>query len=415
MDVATDCVGYVFAERANGELLALAYRAYVRRFGVPIRTWHDCGKDYLGKHFDAVCAAIGTEQHPCLPSQYGGDSHARSKPIERFFRTFEQGFGMRQPGWLSKDPVERKHREEFFLLPLRKQHAAAIDALGSSSLQPTACGLIVPGSPFLTVEQFTARATAWIEQEYHRLPISRTDMAPLDAFESATTELQRVSDRALDVLMLQTEPDGRVIRGNGVCISGHDYWSRELWSREGERCDVRYDPQDRSKVIVLLDGRAIIAYANVPAGTTTADIKREATLKRDQRRLVEDAIAVRRLAAAGITPLEQVLAERGAPVEVAEPVRAAVNAVPIITSAHRIAEQMARTQPARNWPKTPAGAHSLGNRAAGPARSEVQGPRSQVPGQPPSSPRPPIRTWAFEPTQEMNTDDATEKPREGDI
>jgi hypothetical protein len=362
MDVATDCVGYVFAERANGELLALAYRAYIRRFGVPLRTWHDCGKDYLGKHFDAVCTGIGTEQHPCLPSGYGKDSHARSKPIERFFGTFERDFCQVQPGWLSKDPVERKHREEFFLHPMRLRHARAVEACtaGVSPAGP------IPGSPFLTVEQFIERATRWIEEQYHRLPISRTDMAPLDAFESSTAPLQRVSDRALDVLMLQTEPDGRVIRGNGVTIDAHTYWSRELWGHEGKSCDVRFDPQDRSKVIVLLEGRAIIAYGAVPAGTTTEDIRREATLKRDQRRVIEDAIAVRRLAARGITPLDQVLAER-APVEIAEPVRRAVNAVPIITEAHSIAERLARTQPARNWPGTPAGAVNPTDRAAGPA------------------------------------------------
>lgn len=324
-DVATSVVAYTIDDHADGELLSLAFRSYVLRFGRPEFAWTDNGLDYLGQRFTSVCDAIGTEIHHTLPSRRGGESHAKSKPIERFFGTFERDFIQHLPGWCGSDTTQRAINDDV-QYRMQKQHEEWVRT-GKGA------------SPFLSIDQFRDQVAQWIEGTFHRRPTARQDKAPMDCFHEDPTPLQTVGERALDILLLDART--RVVSRNGVRVDNLTYWSNELASRVGEPCELRMDPADRSKVVVLLDGRAVIAYTNRPAGWTRDDIKREATLKRDQRRKVQDAVAVRQDLAAGITAYHKVLAEKVSP---EAPAKEATNGVPVLTPAHNVANQVAQAE-----------------------------------------------------------------------
>lgn len=327
-DVATGVVALRLVPRPNAESLSLAYRDYVAEYGVPAETWTDNGKDFCSDRFETVALAIGTDLHKCQPSSLEkGVSHARSKPIERWFRTLEDQCVRDFPGWRGPDPTERNRALD---ARLTREHQEFLDGARDAT-------------PLLTLDQARERVNNWIRQQYLKTPQSRQNLSPLDAFAADSRRRRTVGERELD-LLLMVDPEPRKIGRNGVRVEGLVYYSRDLFGHEGSDVKVLRDPQDVSKIIVLHEARAIVAYSSAPTGATQADIKAARELARDQRRVAEEYIEVRRQAAAGMKPMDVILAERAA----REPSRSAGLAmvsggdVPIITEAHHIARALDR-------------------------------------------------------------------------
>jgi transposase InsO family protein len=128
-DRASSVVEYrlgVGGESPNSDFLRLAFRAYVIRRGRPTTFRCDNGHDYKSKAFEKFCADLGVEISHTLVSQRGGESHGKSKPIERWFGTLERDFIRTLDGGVGTHP---KERPEDLLHGMRKRHEAYIAAV----------------------------------------------------------------------------------------------------------------------------------------------------------------------------------------------------------------------------------------------------------------------------------------------
>ncbi len=363
-DIGTGGVAVRIGERTNADTLALSMRAYILRWGKPEGIVTDNGSDYLSKQFVQFCqdlhiAIRRPEGDECnilppsgraLPSERGGESHAKSKPIERFFGTFARDFDKQQPGWCGSKPEEKP--DNMFLL--EKQH----DAFLANE----------PGvnSPFLTIDQYMEKAVNWIEQSFHKVPGRRLDRAPNDVLASYGGEIRRVPERDMDILLMP--PVERTIGRRGVVIDHRDYWATGTFDQaqpgmvglEGRKCQVRFDPGDRregdiAKVYVFVAHKDLPLSTAIPAGkdliltayhapllgrgATREDAAEEHRRAKGQRRFYREYLKAAADAATGLSTMDQVLAEKAVREGVPE-LAAVANGVATITAGGQLRTQI---------------------------------------------------------------------------
>jgi hypothetical protein len=338
-DKATGVGAWRCAWRANADLLALAFRSYVQRWGLPEEAWTDNGKDYISAQFTTLCAELGVALHHTLPSKRDGESHGKSKPVERFFGTLERDFIKTLPGWCGTHP---KERPDDALFPQQQQH----EAFARRERKET---------PFLSFQQIEKTVRAWNEQHFLITPSATADAAPSTAFTADSHPVQPwgtgvFSERAFDVLMMRAKT--RVVGRNGVSVDGRMYWSVYFAGMTGMKCTVRWDPGDIGQVVVSVHqkGKAdqiIIATSEAWRDLAESNYERFREIKKGQLRHVKDYLADRHQAAEGVTPYAQMLLEAHEQSQASEmPLAAAVNgefgpSTSIITEGHRLAAAIA--------------------------------------------------------------------------
>jgi len=186
------------------------------------------------------------------------------------------------------------------------------------------------------------RLVAWVEQGFLALPSATADAAPKDAFMADSHPVNRVSERALDALLMRAKT--RVVSRNGVSVDGRMYWNERFFGLRGMECTVRWDPGDIGQVVVSVHekGKAdqvIIATSEAYAKWAEGDYETKRQMEKQQRQVVRDYIEQRHRAAEGIMPYDQVLME----VQQRElPAAQAVNGTPVITPGHHLAAAIDR-------------------------------------------------------------------------
>jgi hypothetical protein len=322
-DKATGVVAFRLGRRANADLLSLAFRAYVQRWGLPESAWTDNGKDYISAQFTMLCKHLSVVVHHTLPSKRTGESHGKSKPIERWFGTLERGFVKALPGWCGTHP---KERPDDVLWPMEKAHEKFVAHERGES-------------PFLSVQQFEQRLAAWVEEGFHKDYSATAHASPIEAFTADSHPVKTVVDRALDVLLMRAKT--RVVGRNGVSVDGRMYWSERFFGLRGMECTVRWDPGDIGQVVVSVHekGKAdqvIIATSREWQDLAESNYERFRELKKQERRVVRDYVEQRQRAAEGITPYNQALMEAQARSAGVSPA-VAINGTPVITPSHHLA------------------------------------------------------------------------------
>jgi putative transposase len=229
-------VGRVFSPiepDSSSVLLALRDGILRSELCVPLCCYTDNGKDFDAwfwdgktkkerrrkivhdqQRFKGVYGALQIRHLHALPY------NPKGKPVERFFRTFEEQFGVFQPTYTG----------------------------GSAQRKPERLADMLKSSRVPAYEDFIAEADAWIEQAHHNEPHSGHGMDGLSPNEIYARQLaiKRTTTReALDILLLKFPKPLKVGR-NGISFAGRTYGRGDPALRPllGREVLVAYDPTD---------------------------------------------------------------------------------------------------------------------------------------------------------------------------
>ncbi len=223
----------------NSESIAYTYYLGCRRYGAPQHLLVDNGKDYTcyrlvgGKVKRRKSSLMNVEQRRVLRGAFeatGANVHfaipynAKSKPIERFFRTFNEQFVAQLPGYRGRNVTERPER-------LLKQ---------------------IADHKLLRLNEFAALADRWIVETYqrqHHRGRGLNGRTPDQCFEADRLAPAYVPEENLRLLLLKFGRD-RTVRKHGVEIFGQFYrLAPDLHAQyRGQKVWVRYDPDNLNEV-----------------------------------------------------------------------------------------------------------------------------------------------------------------------
>ncbi len=218
--------------------------------GIPVHFYTDNGSDFTSQHLEQVAADLKME----LVFSWPGHPRGRGK-IERFFRTVEQCFLPRLPGFEG--------------------------AKGKT------------GEAYLTLAELDTHFQKWLLEDYHERVQAAINSAPQAHWE-ASGFLPRMPEslEQLDLLLLHVAKQRRV-QQDGIHFQGQRYFNTNLAAYVGEDVTIRYDPRDLAVIRVFYDERFLCnAVCNELAGTQVS-LKEVIQARREQRKRVRQGIKER--------------------------------------------------------------------------------------------------------------------------
>lgn len=240
----------------NSDTIALALRNGILRFGVPQNLYIDNGKDYRCEYLNGktvvsrnvqLSADITDTLAPGILSPLGVSiTHATpyqawSKPIEPWFKHTFTEWEKSLPGYCGRNA---QHRPEKLKTEIERDE-------------------------ILTLEEFTARLDAHVDQYHHALH-GELEMSPLAAWRD--TEIVRPNPRTLDLLLMRQK--SVTVTTQGIKQHGRFYWSDELYNHVGHTVEIRFG-EELGRVIVFANGKFLCEALNDPAmqmGATREDL-----------------------------------------------------------------------------------------------------------------------------------------------
>jgi len=168
-----------------------------------------------------VFAHLGITPHFTIPY------NAKAKPIERFFRTYNEQFVAQLPGYRGRNITERPER--------------LAQEIKSGSL--------------LKLEEFIEQNDRWLTEIYHNAEHSGRGMngrTPNQVFEEERRTVAHIPKDNLRLLLLRFA-DKRKYGKNGVSVFGEQYRAAEAQKHlelKDEWVWVRYDPKNLGTVVV---------------------------------------------------------------------------------------------------------------------------------------------------------------------
>lgn len=309
-DLRSRRVFYTFVPHApNTDTVLFAFRAGVLAtdMAVPEEVYVDNGKDYDayalqgvskkerfklrrervefdGKLMGGVFGGLGVKVVHAQPY------NAKAKPVERFFGTFESGFGRLFPTYCGNKPDDR----------------------------PASLEKLLDKGPVPTFDDYVAAASAWIEGEYHQREHTGHGMdgrTPLQAYEQLLTTKRTIDKQSLELCLLKAERPVKVAR-NGVRWEDRVYGQGDpaLMAFFGKQVLLRTDPTDVTAIVVTdLAGKFITRAAcnqRLPHGCTREEYRQHGKLAKAADKIEQDLRKKKKHLAAD--PLQQVLLDRAA-------------------------------------------------------------------------------------------------------
>ena len=290
-------VGWHFSGGPNQVTILIAMRRGIEKYGPPQTAKIDNGKDYDSEMWTGTtkqkrrAIKAGYIDQPFVAGLYAmldiGVSfaikyHPQSKPVERFFDTFEGQFCKTLPTYCGKDTVRRP--EDLF------DYLKTDKAIGEA----------------YSLEDFAKAAGEYIETVYNKQAHRGRGMEGRSPGEVMNTRTSRrvVREGVLDLLMRVWSGE-LVVGKNGVQFKGLWYgqYDSELLSKQGKKVRVAYDPDDLRTVhvydartmtlITIAEQNQLVAYGG-PVGEENL---REAMRQKSQARKVAKAYVDTRLTA----------------------------------------------------------------------------------------------------------------------
>ena len=290
-------VGWHFSGGPNQVTILIAMRRGIEKYGPPQTAKIDNGKDYDSEMWTGTtkqkrrAIKAGYIDQPFVAGLYAmldiGVSfaikyHPQSKPVERFFDTFEGQFCKTLPTYCGKDTVRRP--EDLF------DYLKTDKAIGEA----------------YSLEEFAKAAGEYIETVYNKQAHRGRGMEGRSPGEVMNTRTSRrvVREGVLDLLMRVWSGE-LVVGKNGVQFKGLWYgqYDSELLSKQGKKVRVAYDPDDlrtvhvydaaTMRLITIAEQNQLIAYGG-PVGEENL---REAMRQKSQARKVAKAYVDTRLTA----------------------------------------------------------------------------------------------------------------------
>ncbi len=249
-DMATRAiVGWVICPQPNSRTIAQALQHALedggkeRHFGIPKNAYIDNGKDYRSRYISggrwrtnrfaapeidtmskAILVELGVEATFALPF------NARSKPIERWFKTLEHQFIEHLPGFCGHTQAERPVHE------LMRQ---------------------IRHRQLLTLKEFRAMFQEYLD-EHHDTPHrgrgmnGRSPNEVWDAHEQTGWGPTIIGDKLILAHLFMMSATRQVQR-HGIQLHNEFYHDDALLWYIDQRVEVRWDPDDMSRVYVFQD------------------------------------------------------------------------------------------------------------------------------------------------------------------
>ena len=251
MDSATGCiVGWVISVMPNSDTIAEAFcRAAVLSPGSPFRGLPqtvivDCGKDYKSSLLEDMPEELSISSDTALNCRFGGMGilpvlgvnvqhtlpyHPQSKPIERCFRTLEEKWISKLPGWCRNSTSERPDS-------FQKELTALLN-----------------NKKLLTLEEFASYFQSTILQEYHNLVDTETSIPDMPGWHLAHTSMTPAQRYAalekaktitpdwntISILKMHHSSEHKVGRW-GIRFSNTYYQADELTQITGQMVDILF-------------------------------------------------------------------------------------------------------------------------------------------------------------------------------
>lgn len=241
-------VGYVWSKSTpNSATVMLCLRDAIIRNGlsVPRFCYTDNGKDFDAWVFDGR-----TKRERRLKIKHDQDSfsgvyaqlqighihakpyNAKAKPVERWFRTFEESFNVFQPGYCG----------------------------GGTAKKPERLADILDRGRVPDFDDYVHEASAWIDEAYANQAHGGQGMdgkSPAVVYEEQLLTIRTTTTQQLDVCLMTASRPIKVGR-NGVKVNYRTYGRADPALRElvGQKVMLRFDPNDvRTAQVWSADGK----------------------------------------------------------------------------------------------------------------------------------------------------------------
>ena len=186
----------------------------------------------LEREFAGIFPRLGIEAHFAKPY------NAKSKVVERFFRTLHDQWEVNQKSYCGGD-IKRKPAH------YRRNEKWMLDMFGGDALEYGEC---------------MSSLYEWIRWEYGMMVHSSTKQRPYEAFTAAARDVERMVDmERLNLLMLVAER--KRLRSEGIVLYKNLYWAPELVDYVGSQVVIRYDYNDLRSILVFDEQSRFICQA----------------------------------------------------------------------------------------------------------------------------------------------------------
>ncbi|MFZ5986693.1 MAG: Mu transposase C-terminal domain-containing protein [Bacillota bacterium] len=209
---------YVRCKEPNADVVLACFAKGVDGFGIPSEIVLDNGKDYKAldifnteekNRVNSLAKQLDIITHYALPY------NAKAKPIERFFRTFEEQFGKLWQSYCGNNPNNRPRR----LKNLNRDQ-------------------------YPTLEEWKEIHDMYIDKNYNMAPHEGNgmdDKSPYEVYHENLAEKRVAPKEVLRLFMMRTTRAIKVQR-NGIRLFDKYYWSPELIEYQGRQVYARYNP-----------------------------------------------------------------------------------------------------------------------------------------------------------------------------
>lgn len=237
-------MGWMVCLQPNSDTVAYTLYQGLIMYGGPVHTICDNGLDFKNRRFTGgrvpykgksrnmlneagVSLLKGVFTHLGITPHFTIPYNAKAKPIERFFRTYNEQFIAQLPGYRGRNVTERPER---------------------------LVGEIKRGN-LLKLEEFIEQHDRWIQEIYHNQVHRGRGMngrTPNQVFEQERLAITHIPKENLRLLLLRFA-DKRKYGKNGIDIFGEQYRAADAQKHlelKDEWVWVRYDPKDLSTVSV---------------------------------------------------------------------------------------------------------------------------------------------------------------------
>lgn len=310
-DMRSRRVFYCFTPQAPDSstvINALANGIRATGMRVPETAYIDNGKDYDCYTLQGVTKAQRIGRHKFrvqVDPQRGGILgsagidvlHARpynpkAKPVERFFRTYSEAVDKFEPTYTGNKPANKPEGLEE---KVRKFN----EAVRTASPGDVARGI---GHCVPAFEDYVARASAWIEECYHRevhtghgMEIDGVGCSPMDIYNYLLGESANrvISEKAFEIFKLRIERTPKVGRNGQITVNKLKYGrgQPEMRNLQGQKVIVRLDPADIKQISIWsLDGNFLChatECGRVPWGTSREAFRAARRKEREEIRAAE--------------------------------------------------------------------------------------------------------------------------------
>lgn len=258
---------YVRCKEPNADVVLACFASGVNNFSIPSEIILDNGRDYKTPDIfnteeknrtNSLARQLDIITHYSIPY------NAKAKPIERFFRTFEEQFGKLWKTYCGNHPKNRPQRLKNLKI-----------------------------DQYPTLEEWKALHDLYIDQYYNMAPHSGNGMdgkSPYAVYHENLIEKRVAPKEILRLFMMRTTRELKVQR-NGVRLFDKHFWSPELVEHQGKLVYARYNPDAIDMVYIYNASDDIFiceAYNRELKGSSSDDYRELNSRKKAIRKFVKE-------------------------------------------------------------------------------------------------------------------------------